>query len=201
MPVTPLEEVFSQIRAARMAVMVAGEGDECEGDLVMAAEKVTPAARELYGALMRAGWFRSHCRKSGSANWVFRWCSRARATTRWSRRARWLKRGLASRLESRRMIAHARFGVLASAKSGPEDIVMPGHVLPLMALSGGVMLRMGRAEGAVDLVRSAGMRASAALCAILREDGESAQLTELREFADDSRIADVSYSAIWSSTG
>ena len=66
--------------------------------------------------------------------------------------------------------------VLASAKSGPEDIVMPGHVLPLMALSGGVMLRMGRAEGAVDLVRSAGMRPSAAMCAILREDGEAAQL-------------------------
>ena len=60
---------------------------------------------------------------------------------------------------------------------------MPGHVLPLMALSGGVMMRMGRAEGAVDLVRSAGMRPAAALCAILREDGEAARLPELREFA------------------
>jgi 3,4-dihydroxy 2-butanone 4-phosphate synthase/GTP cyclohydrolase II len=60
---------------------------------------------------------------------------------------------------------------------------MPGHVLPLMALSGGVMMRMGRAEGAVDLVRCAGMRPAAALCAILREDGESARLGELREFA------------------
>jgi len=74
-------------------------------------------------------------------------------------------------------------GVLASDKSGPENLVMPGHILPLMALSGGVMMRMGRAEGAVDLVRSAGMRPAAALCAILREDGESARLPELREFA------------------
>jgi len=73
--------------------------------------------------------------------------------------------------------------VLASDKSTPEDLVMPGHVLPLMALTGGVMMRTGRAEGAVDLVRSAGMRPVAALCAILREDGESARLAELREFA------------------
>jgi 3,4-dihydroxy 2-butanone 4-phosphate synthase/GTP cyclohydrolase II len=73
--------------------------------------------------------------------------------------------------------------VLASDTSGPEDLVMPGHVLPLMALSGGVMMRSGRAEGAVDLVRSAGMRPVAALCAILREDGEAMRLDDLREFA------------------
>jgi 3,4-dihydroxy 2-butanone 4-phosphate synthase/GTP cyclohydrolase II len=73
--------------------------------------------------------------------------------------------------------------VLSSDKSTPDDLVMPGHVLPLMALSGGVMMRMGRAEGAVDLVRSAGMRAAAAVCAILRDDGEAARLPELQEFA------------------
>jgi 3,4-dihydroxy 2-butanone 4-phosphate synthase/GTP cyclohydrolase II len=73
--------------------------------------------------------------------------------------------------------------VLASDKSGPQDIVMPGHVLPLMALSGGVMMRLGRAEGAVDLMRAAGMRPCAALCMVLREDGDAARLGELREFA------------------
>jgi len=64
-----------------------------------------------------------------------------------------------------------------------DDIVMPGHVLPLMALSGGVMMRMGRAEGAVDLVRSAGLSPAAALCTMLRDDGEAARLSELRKFA------------------
>ena len=68
-------------------------------------------------------------------------------------------------------------------KSRHENIVMPGHVLPLMALSGGVMMRTGRAEGAVDLVRAPGMRPVAAMCAILREDGEAARFNELREFA------------------
>ncbi|MGH7877964.1 MAG: GTP cyclohydrolase II, partial [Candidatus Binataceae bacterium] len=78
--------------------------------------------------------------------------------------------------------------VLASDKSGPKDLVMPGHVLPLMALSGGVMMRTGRAEGAVDLVRGAGMRPVAALCGILREDGEAARFEELREFAQSQAI-------------
>ena len=53
---------------------------------------------------------------------------------------------------------------------------MPGHILPLMALTGGVMMRMGRAEGAVDLMQCAGMRPAAALCTILRDDGEAARL-------------------------
>jgi 3,4-dihydroxy 2-butanone 4-phosphate synthase / GTP cyclohydrolase II len=180
---TSLEEVFSQIRAARMAVMVAGEGDECEGDLVMAAEKVTPA----------------------DVNFMVRHARGVVSVALPEKRIREMGIPLVSSsqgdnaMEQAGALVESRLGVttgisandrartiqvLASAKSGPEDIVMPGHVLPLMALSGGVMLRMGRAEGAVDLVRSAGMRPSAAICAILREDGEAAQLPELREFAE-----------------
>ena len=183
MSATSLEEVFGQIRAARMAVMVAGEGDECEGDLVMAAEKVTPA----------------------DVNFMVRHARGVVSVALPEKRIRELGIPLVSSsqgdnaMEQAGALVESRLGVttgisandrartiqvLASAKSGPEDIVMPGHVLPLMALSGGVMLRMGRAEGAVDLVRSAGMRPSAAMCAILREDGEAAQLPELREFAE-----------------
>ncbi|HYA36344.1 MAG TPA: GTP cyclohydrolase II, partial [Candidatus Binataceae bacterium] len=73
--------------------------------------------------------------------------------------------------------------VAANSKCGPDDIVMPGHVLPLVALSGGVMMRSGRAEGAVDIVRCAGMGNSAAVCGILTESGEAARLPELRAFA------------------
>ena len=182
-PATSLEEVFGQIRATRMAVMVAGEGDECEGDLVMAAEKVTPA----------------------DVNFMVRHARGVVSVALPEKRIREMGIPLVSSsqgdnaMEQAGALVESRLGVttgisandrartiqvLASAKSGPEDIVMPGHVLPLMALSGGVMLRMGRAEGAVDLVRSAGMRPAAAMCAILREDGEAAQLRELREFAE-----------------
>ena len=182
MPSTTLEEVFSQIRAGRMAVMLSGEGDECEGDLVIAAEKVTAAdvnfmvrhargvvsvalpeqrIRELGIPLVQSSHGDEAIEQAGALVEA-----RAGVTT-----------GISANDRARTI------QVLASAKSGPEDIVMPGHVLPLMALSGGVMLRMGRAEGAVDLVRSAGMRAPATLCAILGDDGDSAQLPELREFA------------------
>ena len=182
MSVTQLEEIFSQIRAARMVVMVSGESDEAEGDLVMAAEKVTPEhvnfmvrhgrgvvsvalpekrIREFGIPLVASSQGDNALEQAGALVEA-----REGVTT-----------GISANDRARTI------GVLASPKAGPEAIVMPGHVLPLMALSGGVMLRMGRAEGAVDLVSSAGMRPSAALCAILREDGESAQLPELREFA------------------
>jgi len=181
--VTTLDEIFTRIRGAEMAVMISGEGDEAEGDLVMAAEKVTPA----------------------HVNFMVRYARGIVSVAISDRRMRELGIPLVPStqgsqvLEQAGALVESRHGVttgisaadrarttqvLASDKSGPEDIVMPGHVLPLMALSGGVMMRMGRAEGAVDLVRSAGMRPVASLCSILREDGESAHLPELREFAN-----------------
>jgi len=179
---SPLEDVFSHIRAAQMVVMVSGDNDDAEGDLVMAAEKITAAhvnfmvinargvvsvgiperrMRELGIPLEPASQSGDAIEQAGSLVEA-----REGVTT-----------GISAPDRARTI------QVLASDKSGPEDLVMPGHVLPLMALSGGVMMRMGRAEGAVDLVRSAGMRPVAALCAILRDDGESARLPELQEFA------------------
>jgi 3,4-dihydroxy 2-butanone 4-phosphate synthase / GTP cyclohydrolase II len=177
-----LEDAFSQIRSARMAVLITSDGDITEGDLVMAAEKVTPEhvnfmvtqgrgvvsvalperrLRELGIPLVPSSLGGDLIEQAGALVEA-----REGVTT-----------GISAGDRA------VTIGVLAADKSGPENLVMPGHVLPLMALSGGVMMRMGRAEGAVDLVRSAGMRPAAALCAILREDGESAGLPELREFA------------------
>jgi 3,4-dihydroxy 2-butanone 4-phosphate synthase/GTP cyclohydrolase II len=177
-----MEDIFSQIRTGKMVVMAASDGDEAEGDLVMAAEKVTPA---------HVNYMAQHGRGIVSVALP-------------ERRMRELGIPLVpstqpgDTLEQAAALVEAREGVttgisagdrartiqvLASDKSGPKDLVMPGHVLPLMALSGGVMMRTGRAEGAVDLVRGAGMRPVAALCAILRDDGEAARLGELREFA------------------
>ena len=182
MIVSALENAFGQIRAGRMAVMVSDDREDAEGDLVMAAEKVTPQhvnfmviqgrgvvsvalpekrLRELGIPLVPSSLGGDMIEQAGALVEA-----REGVTT-----------GISAGDRS------VTIGVLASDKSGPESLVMPGHILPLMALSGGVMMRMGRAEGAVDLVRSAGMRPAAALCAILREDGEAARLPELREFA------------------
>ena len=182
MAATVLEDAFSQIRAARMVVLVSNDSEDAEGDLVMAAEKVTPQhvnfmviqgrgvvsvalpekrLRELGIPLVPSSLGGDMVEQAGALVEA-----REGVTT-----------GISASDRAQTI------GVLASDKSGPENLVMPGHVLPLMALGGGVMMRMGRAEGAVDLVRSAGMRPAAALCAILREDGESARLPDLRQFA------------------
>ncbi len=182
MSTTSLEDVFGRIRAAKMVVMIAEDRDDAEGDLVMAAEKVTPShvnfmAREARGIV-------------------------SIAIT--DKRMRELGIPLATSSDSDNLpeqagvLVEAREGVttgistsdrartiqvVASKTTGPEDIVMPGHVLPLMALAGGVMMRVGRAEGAVDLVRCAGLGPAAALCTILRDDGEAARMADLKEFA------------------
>ncbi len=162
--------------------MVAEERDDAEGDLVMAAEKVTPdhvnfMARDARGVVSIAitdkrmrelGIPLSHSSDNGNLPEQAGALVEARegVTTGIS---------AADRAQT--------ITVVASPKSGPDDIVMPGHVLPLMSLSGGVMMRVGRAEGAVDLVRCAGLGPAAALCTVLRDDGESARLSELREFS------------------
>jgi 3,4-dihydroxy 2-butanone 4-phosphate synthase/GTP cyclohydrolase II len=165
-----------------MVVMVAEEREDAEGDVVMAAEKITPdninfMAREARGVVSVAiaekrfrelGIPLSSSTDNGDSNEQAGALIDARegATT-----------GI-STADRARVIS-----VVAFEESRSDDIVMPGHVLPLMALSGGVMMRMGRAEGAVDLVRCSGLGPVAALCTILRDDGEAARLPELREFA------------------
>ena len=177
-----MEDIFSQIRAGKMVVMATSDNEDAEGDLVMAAEKVTP----------------SH------VNFMVQQARGIVSVALPERRLREFGIPLVPSsqdddvLEQAAALVEAREGVttgisagdrartiqvLASDSSGREDIVMPGHILPLMALSGGVMMRSGRAEGAVDVVRSAGMRPVAALCSILREDGEAMRLQELRDFA------------------
>ncbi len=176
-----MEDIFSHIRAGKLVVVASSEDDDAEGDLVMAAEKITPA----------------------HVNYMVQKGRGIVSVAIPERRMRELGIPLVpstqpDALEQAAALVEAREGtttgisagdrartiqVLASDKSGPEDLVMPGHVLPLMAVTGGVMMRTGRAENAVDLMRCAGMRPVAALCAILRDDGEAARLAELRDFA------------------
>jgi 3,4-dihydroxy 2-butanone 4-phosphate synthase / GTP cyclohydrolase II len=180
---TPFDEVFARVREGRMAVLAAEESEDTEGDLVMAAEKITPEhvnfmAREARGVVSvaipekRLRELRIPLVPSTENGFT---AEQAGALVE-------AREGVTTGISA---ADRARtIQVVASPRSEPEDLVMPGHVLPLMALSGGVMMRTGRAEGAVDLVRSAGMRPAAALCAMLRDDGEAAKLAELRAFAE-----------------
>jgi 3,4-dihydroxy 2-butanone 4-phosphate synthase / GTP cyclohydrolase II len=179
---SPLEDVFSRIRAAQMVVMVSGDNADAEGDLAMAAEKITPAHVNFMvingRGVVSVGIPERRMRELGIP---LEPSTQGGDVTEQAGSLVEAREGVTTGISAPDRARTIR--VLASDKSGPEDLVMPGHVLPLMALSGGVMMRMGRAEGAVDLVRCAGMRPIAALCAILRDDGESARLPELHEFA------------------
>ncbi|MGH7986714.1 MAG: GTP cyclohydrolase II [Candidatus Binataceae bacterium] len=178
-----MDAIFSRIRGAQMVVLVNDYGEEAEGDLVMAAEKITPQhvnfmAREGCGIVSVAIPER-RMRELGIPLVPSTLGGEAMEQAGALVEAReGVTTGISANDRARTI------SVLASDKSGPEDLVMPGHVLPLMALSGGVMMRWGRAEGAVDLVRAAGMRPVAATCAILCDDGEAARLPALYEFAE-----------------
>jgi len=183
MPSDSLDELFNRLKAGAMVVLVTEDRDEVQGDLVMAAQMVTPdhinfMVREARG-IVSIAITEQRMRELG--------IPLAPST----------ENGTA--LEQAGALVEAREGVttgistadrartiqvVSYEESGPEDIVMPGHVLTLMALRGGVMMRGGRAEGATDLVRLAGLTPAAALCTILSDDGEEAQLPELRDFAE-----------------
>ncbi len=183
MPDTMFEQVFARLRDGQMVVMVPDESEDAEGDVVMAAEAVTPEhvnfmAREARGVVSVA-LPEKRMRELGIP------LALSSDTNPLAEQAGALieaREGVTTGISA---ADRARtIQVVASPRSGPEDLVMPGHVLPLMALSGGVMVRMGRAEGAVDLVRAAGLRPCAVLCAILDEEGKAATLGELRQFAE-----------------
>ncbi len=140
----PLEEIFSRIRAARMVLMIIEEGEEAEGDLVMAGEKVTPE---------HVNFMARHARGVVSVALPERRMRELGIPLVASAQSEMASQQAGSLVEARDGVttgisAHDRartIQVLSSDKSGPQDIVMPGHVLPLMALSGGVMMRLGRA--------------------------------------------------------
>jgi 3,4-dihydroxy 2-butanone 4-phosphate synthase/GTP cyclohydrolase II len=178
----PFEEIFNRIRDGQMIVLVADEHPESEGDLVMAAEKVTPEqvnfmAREARG-IVSVAITEKRFRELGIPLLP---SSEGEQTSEQVGASVEARTGVTTGISA---ADRARtIQTVASDKSGPEDLVMPGHVPPLMALSGGVLMRMQRAEGAVDVVRGAGLRPCAVLCAILGDDGGAARMAELAEFA------------------
>ena len=88
----------------------------------------------------------------------------------------------ASRPAFRRMTARARSGLRWIRRTRPEDLARPGHVFPLRARAGGVLVRSGQTEAAVDLARLAGLSPGGVICEIMNEDGTMARVPQLIEF-------------------
>ncbi len=177
-----IEEALDELRAGRMIVLVDDENRENEGDIVVAAEKITPEAinfmvRQGCGivclAMSRAICDRLHLEPLPGHNVD----AAATPFTPYIDARTGITTGT-SAFDRARTIQ-----VAIDDRSGPDDLVRgKGHVPGLMARDGGVLVRAGHTEGSVDLARLAGLKEAAVICEILTPDGHMARLPDLREF-------------------
>lgn len=177
-----ISEILSELRAGRMVIIVDDEDRENEGDLVMAAEKVTPADVNFMAkhgrGLICVPTTGPRLTTLGIGEMVVRNRESFRTDFQVSVDA---AAGISTGISAAdRAITIQK---LADPASVASDLVQPGHIFPLRAKPGGVLQRSGHTEAAVDLATLAGLRPVAVICEIMSDDGTMARLPELREFA------------------
>jgi 3,4-dihydroxy 2-butanone 4-phosphate synthase/GTP cyclohydrolase II len=183
----PIESVLKDIRAGKMVIVTDDAERENEGDLVMAAAKVTPEAVNFMAkhgrGLICVPLTSERARQLGLQRMVAhnRELHRTDFTVSVDA-ARGVTTGISARDRARTI------KTLAGAKSGPADLTEPGHVFPLQARDGGVLQRAGHTEAAVDLARLAGLDATGVICEILNEDGSMARFPDLLKFRRKHRL-------------
>jgi len=187
MPISPINEIIADIRAGKMVVLVDEEDRENEGDLLMAAEFVTPEAINFMArhgrGLICLTLTEERCRQLNLAPMVAN--NRSPLGTNFTvsiEAAEGVTTGISAADRARTVQAAIR------ADASPRDIVQPGHIFPLMAQEGGVLVRAGHTEAGCDLARLAGLTPAAVICEILGENGEMARLPELEVFARHHRL-------------
>ena len=180
--IAPTQEIIAELRAGRMVVLVDEEDRENEGDLVLAADHVTPEAINFMARFGRGliclTLTEQRCRQLG-LNQMAR-DNKAQFGTAFTvaiEAAEGVTTGISAHDRARTIQA----AVAADAK--PSDIVQPGHIFPIMARPGGVLVRAGHTEAGCDLASLAGLSPASVICEIMSEDGTMARLPELKEFA------------------
>jgi len=183
MPIISIEEAIQEIKAGRMVILVDDEDRENEGDLTMAAEAVTPEAINFmakYGrgliCLSMKGKMLDELDLPPMVN----------------NNTSSFKTGFTVSIEARRGVttgisaADRAITILTAVADGAksDDLVRPGHVFPLRAKKGGVMVRTGQTEGSVDLASLAGLKPSGVICEIMDEDGTMARMPSLEKFSE-----------------
>lgn len=188
-PFHPIEDILREIRSGRMIVIVDDKKRENEGDLVVAAEKVTDQAINFmarYGrglicvAMTQERLDRLNIGKMSTAHApdTFRTAFMTSVDAR---------HGVTTGIS-----AHDRahtIKVLLDDKSKDGDLISPGHVFPLAAREGGVLRRAGHTEAAIDLARLAGLKPAGIICEIMRDDGRMARLPDLLKFSSQHRLS------------
>jgi 3,4-dihydroxy 2-butanone 4-phosphate synthase / GTP cyclohydrolase II len=192
MPVSPIEEVIEDIKEGKMVILVDDEDRENEGDLCMAAEAVTPEAINFmakYGrGLICLTMSPDIIKQLDLPMMVSQNKSPYGTGFTVSIEAR---TGVSTGISAADRARTIQAAVDPDAK--PYDIISPGHIFPLKAREGGVLVRTGQTEGSVDLARLAGVRTAGVICEIMNEDGTMARMPDLEKFAEkhDLKIATI----------
>jgi 3,4-dihydroxy 2-butanone 4-phosphate synthase / GTP cyclohydrolase II len=184
MPIAPIQEIISELKAGRMVVLVDEEDRENEGDLVLAADFVTPQAINFMAkhgrGLICLTLTEARCRQLALPLMVS--ANRAVHGTNFTVSIE-AAEGVTTGISAADRALTVRMAVAPDAK--PADLVQPGHIFPVMAQPGGVLVRAGHTEAGCDLTQIAGLTPSAVICEILKDDGTMARLPDLELFAAD----------------
>jgi 3,4-dihydroxy 2-butanone 4-phosphate synthase/GTP cyclohydrolase II len=179
-----IEEALEDIRQGKMVILVDDEDRENEGDLTMAAEKVTPEAINFMAKYGRGLICLSLTPERLTELRIPQMVEDIDNTSPFGT-------AFTVSIEARRGVttgisaADRAITVLTAInpKTKPEDLVRPGHIFPLRARAGGVLERAGQTEGSVDLARMAGLTPAGVICEIMNDDGTMARVPQLKEFA------------------
>ena len=182
MTLASIEAAVADIRDGRMIIIVDDEDRENEGDLVCAAEKITP---EIINFMAR------HARGLICLPLTEERCDELHLTTQVADNTSYLGTAFTISIDARRGIttgisaADRATTILAAvdSHSRPQDLARPGHIFPLRAKNGGVLVRPGQTEASVDIARIAGLYPAGVICEIMNEDGTMSRLPQLEKFA------------------
>jgi 3,4-dihydroxy 2-butanone 4-phosphate synthase/GTP cyclohydrolase II len=186
-----LEQALDQLKNGKMVILVDDEDRENEGDLVLPAEYVTPEAINFMVKYARGLVCLSLESKRVDELQLPMMTSRNQSP----RQTAFTVSIEAKAGVSTGISAHDRahtIRVAVNPKTAPEDLISPGHIFPLRAQEGGVLVRAGHTEGSIDLVRMAGLSPAAVICEIMNDDGTMARFQDLQEFSEKHSIPIVS---------
>jgi 3,4-dihydroxy 2-butanone 4-phosphate synthase/GTP cyclohydrolase II len=181
-PVSPVQDIVAELKAGRMVILVDEEDRENEGDLVLAADHVTAEAINFMARFGRGliclTLTRERCERLQLPPMVARNGTKmGTAFTVSIEAAEGVTTGISAADRARTVQA----AVAANARA--QDLVQPGHIFPLQAVDGGVLMRAGHTEAGCDLAGMAGCTPAAVICEIMKDDGTMARLPDLQLFA------------------
>jgi len=181
-PISPVEDIVADLRAGRMVILVDEEDRENEGDIVLAADHVTPEAINFMArharGLICLTLTREICERLNLPPMVTRnGAKHSTAFTVSIEAAEGVTTGISAADRARTVQAAVAPNAVAS------DLVQPGHIFPLQAVDGGVLMRAGHTEAGCDLAAMAGCSPAAVICEVMNEDGTMARLPDLQLFA------------------